>query len=104
MTMTMTMTSSSTDRFLCEDKEASDGVNIPEADGELDNGWFATGIDWRGDAFKEVICEDGIEAMVADEEFDVVDVDNLNNYMRSTGDTRTYWHRFSRSRMGRTRK
>jgi hypothetical protein len=84
--MTMTMTSSSTNRFLCEDEESNDGANVLEADSELDDRWFATDIDWRGvnwmvDAFEEVICEDGIEAMVVDEEFDVVDADNLKNYM-----------------------
>ena len=79
--MTMTMTSSSTNRFLCEDEVANDGANVLEADSELDDRWFATGIDWRGDGFKEVICEDDIEAMVVDEEPDVVDADSLKNYM-----------------------
>ena len=73
MTITIAMTSGSKIRFLCEDEEAYD-------DGEFDDVWFGAGIDWWGDAFKEVMCADGIEVTpVADEESDTVDTANLEN-------------------------
>ena len=82
MTITMTMTSSSKIRFLCEDEEAYDGAYPFGDDGEDDGVWFGAGIDWWGDAFKEVICEDGFE--VADEKSDTVDTANLEKlYMIS---------------------
>jgi hypothetical protein len=45
MATMMAITISSKDRFLWEDEEVYDGANVLEDDGELDDRWFATGIE-----------------------------------------------------------